>query len=123
MAKTITKGKIGNALTSTANDHTVAVANDIYDETLDKYQSQINDEVEQSVFVEIHDPEEEVPQPEFINVEDASYAYNWKTTDTPASDGSTQGNLKDLYNKAMSVQDAPLMGEDIEEIDTIIPII
>lgn len=38
----ITKGKIGNALTSTASDHTVAVAADIYDEELGKYQSDIN---------------------------------------------------------------------------------
>lgn len=102
MAKNITKGKIGNALASTANDHVVAVANDIYDETLDKYQSQINDEVEQSVFVEIYDPEEEIPQPEFINVEDANYAYNWKSTDGPARDGKTEGNLKDLYQKTLS---------------------
>ena len=58
-----------------------------------------------------------------LAVTEASYTYNWKTTDTPASDGKTEGNLKDLYDKAMSVQDAPLMGEDIEEIDTIIPII
>lgn len=42
MAKNITKGKIGNALTSTANDHVVAVANDIYDEEYEKYQSEIN---------------------------------------------------------------------------------
>ena len=28
----IAKGKIGNALTSTAKDHVVAVANDLYDE-------------------------------------------------------------------------------------------
>ena len=27
---------------------------------------------------------------------EASTAYNWKTTDTPAGDGKTQGNLKDL---------------------------
>ena len=105
MTKNITKGKIGNALTSTANDHVVAVANDIYDESIDKYQSQINNEVEQSVFVEIHDPEEEVPQPEFINVEDATYAYNWKTTDTPASDGKTQGNIKDLYQKTLNQEE------------------
>ena len=105
MTKNITKGKIGNALTSTANDHVVAVANDIYDESIDKYQSQINTEVEQSVFVEIHDPEEEVPQPEFINVEDATYAYNWKTTDTPASDGKTQGNIKDLYQKTLNQEE------------------
>lgn len=122
MAKNITKGKIGNALTSTANDHVVAVAVDIYDENIDKYQSQINEEIDKSVFVEVYDPEEEVPQPEFINVEDANYTYNWKTTDTPADDGSTEGNIKDLYNKTLSVQDAPLMGEDIEEIETVIPI-
>ena len=35
----IAKGKIGNALTSTAKDHVVAVANDLYDEELNKYQS------------------------------------------------------------------------------------
>lgn len=104
MAKNITKGKIGNALTSTANDHVVAVANDIYDENIDKYQSQINEEVDKSVFVEVHDPEEEVPQPEFINIEDATYAYNWKTTDTPASDGKNEGNLKDLYNKTLETE-------------------
>lgn len=38
----ITKGKIGNALTSAAADHVVAVAADIYDETAQQYQSQIN---------------------------------------------------------------------------------
>ena len=51
-----------------------------------------------------NDPEEEVPQPEFINVEDAIYAYNWKTTDTPASDGKTEGNLKDLYEKVLNLE-------------------
>jgi hypothetical protein len=39
----IAKGKIGNALTSTAKDHVVAVANDLYDEKLNKYQSELND--------------------------------------------------------------------------------
>ena len=38
----IAKGKIGNALTSTAKDHVVAVANDLYDEELNKYQSELN---------------------------------------------------------------------------------
>lgn len=38
----IVKGKIGNALTSTAADHVVAVANDIFDEQLEKYQSILN---------------------------------------------------------------------------------
>lgn len=38
----IVKGKIGNALTSTAADHVVAVADDIFDEQLEKYQSVLN---------------------------------------------------------------------------------
>lgn len=38
----IAKGKIGNALTSTAKNHIVAVANDLYDEELNKYQSELN---------------------------------------------------------------------------------
>lgn len=38
----IAKGKIGNALTSTAKDHVVAVANDLYDEELEMYQSELN---------------------------------------------------------------------------------
>lgn len=38
----IVKGKIGNALTSTAADHVVAVADDIFDEELAKYQSILN---------------------------------------------------------------------------------
>lgn len=41
----IAKGKIGNALTSTASDHVVAVANDVYDENLGKYQSEVNEVV------------------------------------------------------------------------------
>ena len=40
--KVIIKGKIGNAITSVADDHIVAVANDIYDETHQMYQSDIN---------------------------------------------------------------------------------
>ena len=40
--KNITKGKIGNAITSTAADHVVAVANDIFDEAKQQYQSEIN---------------------------------------------------------------------------------
>lgn len=42
MAINIAKGKIGNALTSVADNHVVAVASDIYDENLGKYQSEIN---------------------------------------------------------------------------------
>ena len=38
----IVKGKIGNALTSTAADHVVAVADDIFDEELKSYQSVLN---------------------------------------------------------------------------------
>lgn len=40
----IVKGKIGNALTSTAADHVVAVANDIYDESQKQYQNELNQE-------------------------------------------------------------------------------
>ena len=40
----IVKGKMANAMTSTAQDHVIAVAADIYDESLGKYQSQINAE-------------------------------------------------------------------------------
>lgn len=43
----IKKGKIGNALESVAPDHVVAVANDIYDETLRKYQSELNQQIGQ----------------------------------------------------------------------------
>lgn len=38
----IIKGNIGNALTSVAPDHVVATAEDIYDEALELYQSEIN---------------------------------------------------------------------------------
>ena len=38
----IVKGKIGNAITSTASDHVVAVAHDIYDEQQERYQDDIN---------------------------------------------------------------------------------
>lgn len=41
----INKANIGNALTSVAPDHVVAVSADIYDEALEKYQSDINDKV------------------------------------------------------------------------------
>lgn len=34
---------------------------------------------------------------------EASTAYNWKTTDTPASDGKTKGNLKDLYQSTVDL--------------------
>ena len=40
----IVKGKIGNALTSTAADHVVAVANDVFDEELEQYQGELNQE-------------------------------------------------------------------------------
>ena len=43
MAKKIIKGKIGNAITSVAEDHIVVVSYDIFDEKHQKYQSEIND--------------------------------------------------------------------------------
>ena len=46
------------------------------------------------------DPEEYDP----LAVTESSYAYNWKTADTPASDGKTEGNLKDLYEKLLNLE-------------------
>ena len=43
MAKKIIKGKIGNAITSVAEDHIVVVSEDVFDEKHQKYQSEIND--------------------------------------------------------------------------------
>lgn len=43
----ISKANIGQALHSVADDHVTAVANDIFDEDLNKYQSEINAEVGQ----------------------------------------------------------------------------
>ena len=41
----ISKGKIGNALTSVAGNHVIAVAADIYDEKVGEYQENINNRV------------------------------------------------------------------------------
>ena len=38
----IAKANIGNALTSSASNHVVAVSSDIYDEDVEMYQSDIN---------------------------------------------------------------------------------
>lgn len=46
----IVKGKIGNAITSTASDHIVAVSHDIYDENQERYQDDINDYVLGQIF-------------------------------------------------------------------------
>ena len=43
----IAKAGVANALTSLASDHVVAVAADVYDETLDKYQSDLNKDFKQ----------------------------------------------------------------------------
>lgn len=49
----ISKGKIGNALTSTADNHVVAVANDIYDEERGKYQSEINQDLSEQISLNV----------------------------------------------------------------------
>ena len=46
------------------------------------------------------DPEDYDP----LAVTEASFAYNWKTADAPASDGKTEGNLKDLYEKLLNLE-------------------
>ena len=43
MAINIVKGKIGNAITSIAEDHIVVVSDDVFDEKHQMYQSEIND--------------------------------------------------------------------------------
>lgn len=43
--KYIPKGKIANALTSVAKDHIVATTDDLYDEFLQEYQSEINKQI------------------------------------------------------------------------------
>ena len=44
-----TKGNIGNALHSTAKDHITTVADEIFDEDKQKYQSEINDELDKKM--------------------------------------------------------------------------
>ena len=62
----IAKGKIGNALTSTAKDHVVAVANDLYDEDLNKYQSELNEKIGKAEY--LYDEEQGVYQTELNNM-------------------------------------------------------
>lgn len=47
--KQITKGQVGNALTSTAADHILAVADDVFDEDVQLYQSEINRSLKQGI--------------------------------------------------------------------------
>jgi hypothetical protein len=41
----IVKSVLGNAITSSAEGHVIAVANDVYDEDLELYQKEINQKV------------------------------------------------------------------------------
>lgn len=47
--KKITFGKIGNALKSVATDHIVTVAGDVFDEERQKYQSEVNADIEEKI--------------------------------------------------------------------------
>lgn len=47
--KQITKGQVGNALTSTAADHILGVTNDIFDEEQQEYQQELNRRLLQGV--------------------------------------------------------------------------
>ena len=53
--KEIAKGLIGNALTSTAADHIVAVAEDRFDEKSQQYQSDINEGLRKKMFLITND--------------------------------------------------------------------
>lgn len=45
----IAKGNIGNALHSTAKDHVTAFVDEVFDEDKQKYQSEINDELDKKL--------------------------------------------------------------------------
>lgn len=45
----IAKGNIGNALHSTAKDHVTTFVDEVFDEDNQKYQSQINDELDKKL--------------------------------------------------------------------------
>lgn len=45
----IAKGNIGNALHSTAKDHVTTFVDEVFDEDKQKYQSDINDELDQKL--------------------------------------------------------------------------
>lgn len=50
-----------------------------------------------------HEDWDDSEGPEWIDpvTTESNIAYNWKTADTPASDGKSTGNLKDLYQKTL----------------------
>lgn len=67
---------------------------------------------EHQVFSDNWDKQDDDPaEYDPLAVVESTNAYNWKTTDTPASDGKTEGNLKDLYQKTIN-QD-----EKLSELD------
>lgn len=89
----------GTQETSTSNDGSrwgeFKRAEEIREQTSDSSHTVFSDNWD------AQDDDPELPQDRDI-AEEASYAYNWKTTDTPASDGKTEGNLKDLYQKTLN---------------------
>lgn len=50
---------------------------------------------------------------------ESNIAYNWKTSDVPATDGKTSGSLKELYESTLDT--IHLIGDFYETIDTVIP--
>lgn len=55
------------------------------------------------------DDDPELPQDKEV-VDEASYAYNWKSTDNPASDGKIEGNFKDLYQNILNLEQEQKQG-------------
>lgn len=55
-----------------------------------------------------HEDWDDSEGPEWIDpvTTESNIAYNWKTADTPASDGKSTGNLKDLYQKTLDNEEA-----------------
>lgn len=123
----IAKGKIGNALTSTADNHVVAVANDIYDEEREKYQSEIN---ENSVIGKDDEGNEVYPgnvhsftdDSKYIYVKcDAEYHILWaiKADGTIYYGVGIPPQVQDAINKAVEYLQIDITGQ-LDDLDRII---
>lgn len=109
----IVKVKIGNAITSAASNHVVAVTQDIYDEDLEKYQSEINAERKEGeeVLIEAIDSLSSKHDTDVTAINNA-IAANKAETDQKFSD----------VNDEQEVQDSRLNGaeQEIADLNTII---
>lgn len=118
---TITKGEIGNALTSVASDHILAVANDIYDEKIGDYQENINKKNSD----DINDlTEEQTEINNKINQLSGDTTTAIQSSENTLNNiiqelsGDTQNNLVSLKNQTQEKINT-LSGETLTKIDTL----